>query len=201
MTNPTYSFFKDTLTYMLDKFSTVKKGLYCMYNTERIINNYTLIYKQYNIEDKFDIRVPADDIWSYLLRGVPIKDCNMAKYILDCDMYPGVLNTLALNVCINLQVTNDVILDKNSLDSQPSLTGLYVYDTIHQVLLSKCIDNKYITKEVELRLDETRVVKNEVEHQLDIIKILEDSKFSETLVKDMYSKSIENIVSYNNIYW
>ncbi len=189
-----YSFFKNTLALETKAFSNKQAILYGIYNTEKIIDNYKLIFEEYKIPENTTVRTIGNNIWSFLLAAnVSFNEYNIEKYILDSEKYPGVFNALSLNVCICLQVIHDVFFEHKT---DIHLTGVYVYDSIIQIYLAKNNNIKFITSDVLKLIDELPIIKNEINNQLEVVKLIKDNVVDQKLVALLKDKSELHKINY-----
>jgi hypothetical protein len=143
--------------------------LFGMYNCEKIIDLYELVTLQYKVGDYPLVRRMADYIWDAMadpaLRNEELETAfaDLQSLIPDGEKYHGVNNALALNAIICLDVTYNSL---RGIKNQANLTGLYVYDILRQIMLSKAPEIKFITKEVVARMDATEIVSSEIKDEL-----------------------------------
>lgn len=167
-----YAFFKTALEQETKQLTYPQATLFCMYNTEKILDLYELITQQYKVGDYGLVRRMGDYIWDSLvdssLHDTELETAfvNIQSLIPDGEKYHGVTNALALNVIVCLDVTYHCFRGRKN---QANLTGLYVYDTLRQIILSKEPAIKFITKEVVDRIDATAVVSAEIKDELMIL--------------------------------
>jgi hypothetical protein len=164
-----YAFFKTELEQETKQLTYPQATLLGMYNCEKIIDLYELVTLQYKIGDYPLVRRMGDYIWDSMadpaLRNEDLENAfaDIQALIPDGEKYHGVNNALALNAIICLDVTYNCL---RAIKNQANLTGLYVYDTLRQIMLSKVPEIKFITKEVVARMDATEIVSSEIKDEL-----------------------------------
>ncbi len=190
-----YNFFKQELKSKTDTLSFKEATIFSAFNCERIINLYELICIQYGVGDYDMVKGMLDFIWKKIinenLKNVDLekKLQNIQQLVPDSEKYHGINNALALNVIICLDVCYKCIT-KQTNDSY--LTSLYIYDSIRQMILSKSTNIKFITKEIISKIDESKVVKNEIKKSLTIIDLITTTQINEKIIDSIREKAILN---------
>jgi Zn-finger protein len=201
--NMSYIFYKKIINEQTAKLSYRKAALFSIYNCEKIVDMYDLIEKTYHIGNYTLIKKLTNYIWNNLCSSNPNKELeryfnHLDALVPDGEKYPGHYNAIALNVVICLDVSYKC-LAKDINNS--NLSGLYVYDTIRQVLLHKDKEIKFITEDIIEKIDNTKVVQNEIEDEIKILNIISNFSVNQENIDYIYKTSIFKKYDYNDITW
>lgn len=198
-----YNFYKNDLAIITQALTKQQAALFCIANCEKIIDMYKIIVDEYNIPNFSLIKEMSYYIWNNIHEYHPntklellFKSIN--ELVPDPDLYPGISNTIALNIIICLDISFKCITD---VSNQSNLSGLYVYDTLRQCLLSKRSDIKYITADILDKIDQTSIVLKERDSELNILKLIDSKPLDSAMIKDIYNISLKMKYSYDDIIW
>ncbi|HEU4551293.1 MAG TPA: DUF416 family protein [Chitinophaga sp.] len=189
-----YNELKSSLINATSGLTAQQQTLFCIYCTEKIIDLYRPVVDKFGFGDYQQVRKMADFVWSSLLSYTPenvqrarLLREQVEQLVPDGDEYPGLESALAMNVCICLDVSLDTF---SGAQNKAHIAGLYVYDTITQVLFSKLKDEKLLTEEVLTRVDNMVAVKNEIADQQSTLQLITSSGLDQQLVNVLRNQAV-----------
>ena len=132
-----------------------------------MVENYLLFDQEFATNYFPTIRRLSDYTWKLLEIGVQEEELdkvldNLVDIGPHSDKYGGIFSTLALNTLICLDVSYKCIKEQ---DNKAYMAGLYVYDAIFHIILSRSEEVDVITPDITQKIDDSDLIKNEVEHQ------------------------------------
>ncbi|EEF78360.1 hypothetical protein HMPREF0673_00363 [Leyella stercorea DSM 18206] len=198
-----YDFYKKQIVEKTQSLTMQQSALYSLYNCEKIIEMYKMIVDQYNVGNYFLIKQMSYYLWDNIYKykkneAFESNFIQMNDYVPNSDSYPGVANAIALNVVICLDIAYKCITGHSN---NSNLSGLYVYDTLRQCLLSKRPDIKYITKQIISEIDQTSIILELKFEELSLIENIESKVLNRSFVWDIFSKAQSNKYNYDLIKW
>ena len=101
-----------------------------------------------------------------------------------------------MNACICLDTSLNTFSGKTNV---AHIAGLYVYDTITQILFSKLTEEKLLTEEVLTRVDNMTAVKNEIADQESVLQLITATAFDQSLIDNLRRQSVVKKYTVENI--
>ncbi|HEY8918920.1 MAG TPA: DUF416 family protein [Chitinophaga sp.] len=198
-----YNELKNDLINATADLSAQQQALFCIYCTEKIIDLYRPVVDKFNFGNYQLIRKMGDFVWSNLAAYTPenmqragqLRE-QLEPIVPDGDEYPGLESTLAMNACICLDTSLNTFSGKKNV---AHIAGLYLYDTITQILFSKLTEEKLLTEEVLTRVDNMTAVKNEITDQESVLQIIIASPFSQQLADGLRQQSVVKKYTVENV--
>jgi uncharacterized protein YjaG (DUF416 family) len=198
-----YNFFKENLSKETNCLPFPQATLLSIYNCEKIVDLYKLFENTYLHGNYSLIRKMTNYIWKNIYECTFDKEIdyhfnNLEKLVPDSEKYPGFTNAIVLNIIICLDVAYKCLM---RISNDSNLTGIYVYDTIKQILLDKDKTIKYITKDVVERIDHTSVVLTEINDEILIINQIKNITIDQSIINKIHNESLQKRYTYTNIEW
>lgn len=172
--------------------SREQRVLYCIYCTEKIIDLYRPVVDKYHFGDFQLIRKMADDVWNSLMNNTSFSGQLRSHWVPAGDDHPGIESALAMNVCICL----DAAIDDNS-DAHNA--GVYVYDTICQIVFMKRPDQLEMSAAFLQEVDQLPVVQNEIADQHRVIAMIQSSLPDPVLIAKLREQAVIKRYTLENI--
>lgn len=183
---------KNFLTGATASMSREQCVLYCIYCTEKIIDLYRPVVDKYHFGDFQLIRKMADDVWNSLLHQTTFSGQLRRHWVPDGDDYPGIESALAMNVCICL----DAAIDDNSAAQN---AGIYVYDTICQIVFLKRPAQRELSAAFLQEVDQLPVVQNEIADQRRVIALIQSSMPDLALIASLREQAVIKRYTLENV--
>jgi uncharacterized protein YjaG (DUF416 family) len=174
------------------ELSKEQRVLYCIYCTEKIIDLYRPVVDKYHFGDFQLVRKMADDVWNSLLNYSTFSGQLRRHWVPDGDDYPGMESALAMNVCICLDAAIDDHSDAHN-------AGIYVYDTICQIVFSKRPDQRELSASFLQEVDQLPVVQNEIADQRRVIAMIKSSLPDPVLIAKLREQAVIKRYTLENI--
>lgn len=198
-----YDFYKKQIIEKTQSFTIQQSTLFSLYNCEKIIEMYKMIVDQYNVGNYFLIKQMSYYLWDNIYKykkneAFESNFIRMNDYVPNSDSYPGVANAVALNVVICLDIAFKCITGHSN---NSNLSGLYVYDTLRQILLSKRTDIKYITKDVVNEVDQTPIILDLKIGELSLIEDIKSEVLNRSFIWNIFSRAQSEKYNYDLIKW
>lgn len=198
-----YDFYKKQLVEKTQSLTMQQSTLFSLYNCEKIIGMYKMIVDKYNVGDYFLIKRMSYYLWDNLYKyqkneAFESNFIQMSNHVPNSDTYPGVTNAIALNVVICLDIAFKCLTGHSN---NSNLSGLYVYDTLRQCLLSQKPDIKYITKEVVSEIDQTQIVLNLKADELSVIENIKSEVLDRDFIWSIFNRGQSKKYNYDLIQW
>lgn len=198
-----YNELKSSLINATSGLSAQQQALFCIYSTEKIIDLYRPVVDKFNFGNYQLIRKMGDFVWSNLTAYTPenmeragqLRE-QLEPIVPDGDEYPGLESALAMNACICLDTSLNTFSGKTNV---AHIAGLYVYDTITQILFSKLTEEKLLTEEVLTRVDNMTAVKNEIADQESVLQLISASPFNQALIDGLRQQSVVKKYTIENV--
>ena len=166
--------FKEKLIEKLYSLSDINKSIYSMYCIERIYGLYLLYTKKFNINTIYANQI-KQRLWESIFYSN--KDLNNLNREIENILPKEDFQGWEVALAINMSICFDISFKSMNNEHKNEVSGLYVYDSIFQVccFLSH---QKFIDKYLLNRIENSVIIAEEVNYQIQYLQYLEDKKVS-----------------------
>lgn len=196
-----YNFFKNDIRILSKDLSYDKYCLFALWNTERIIDLYNLFVQKYGVGDFNEIKSLRNFLWSKF-KNENVDDEMYKKFeqiesfIPPGEKYPGYTNAVVLNIIICLDTGFKCLTHH---ENESSICSLYVYDTIRQLILGKSPQTKFITPEINGRIESLNIIQDEIKTQTFILEKIKENDLNNSFIEMVYNHAAANKIIWENI--